>query len=96
VVIGSAYKNYNLKKYVIPLVHLGGYFATDYADCRNMKAKSNNSLITIFYQYIYFLSVKPVLSGHRPITGACNRSPGSKLLSITTQLHCGGHLGGRA
>jgi hypothetical protein len=29
-------------------------------------------------------------------TGACNRSPGSKLLSITTQLHCGRHLGGRA
>jgi hypothetical protein len=28
--------------------------------------------------------------------GACNRSPGSNLLSITTQLHCGGHLGGRA
>ena len=27
---------------------------------------------------------------------ACNRSPESKLLSITTQLHCGGHLGGRA
>jgi hypothetical protein len=27
---------------------------------------------------------------------ACNRSPGSKLLSITTQPHCGGHLGGRA
>ena len=26
----------------------------------------------------------------------CNRSPGSKLLSITTQLHCGGQLGGRA
>jgi hypothetical protein len=23
-------------------------------------------------------------------------SPESKLLSITTQLHCGGHLGGRA
>ena len=31
---------------------------------------------------------------HKP--GACNRSPGSKLLSITTQLHCGGHLGERA
>ena len=30
------------------------------------------------------------------LSGACNRSPGSKLLSITTQLHCGGHLGGRA
>jgi hypothetical protein len=30
------------------------------------------------------------------LPGACNRSHGSKLLSITTQLHCGGHLGGRA
>ena len=30
------------------------------------------------------------------LPGACNRSPGSKLLSITTQLHCGGHPGGRA
>ena len=30
------------------------------------------------------------------LPGSCNRSPGSKLLSITTQLHCGGHLGGRA
>ena len=28
------------------------------------------------------------------LQGACNRSPGSKLPSITTQLHCGGHLGG--
>ena len=36
---------------------------------------------------------KPEAPGH---PGACNRSPGSKLLSITTQLHCGGHLGGRA
>ena len=30
------------------------------------------------------------------LPGACNRSPGSKLLSLTTQLHCGGFLGGRA
>ena len=30
------------------------------------------------------------------LPGACNRSPGSKLLSITTQLHCGSHRGGRA
>jgi hypothetical protein len=29
------------------------------------------------------------------LQGACNRSPGSKLLSITMQMHCGGHLGGR-
>jgi hypothetical protein len=33
---------------------------------------------------------------NKRLPGACNRSPGSKLLSITTQLHCGGHLGGRA
>ena len=30
------------------------------------------------------------------LPGAGNHSPGSKLLSITTQLHCGGHLGERA
>jgi hypothetical protein len=33
---------------------------------------------------------------NKRLLGACNRSPGSKLLSITTQLHCGGHLGGRS
>jgi hypothetical protein len=33
---------------------------------------------------------------NKRLPGACNRSPGSKLLSIPTQLHCGGHLGGRA
>ena len=32
---------------------------------------------------------------YQRLPGACNRSPGSKLLSITTQLHCGDHLGGR-
>ena len=35
-------------------------------------------------------------SRNQMLPGACFRSPGSKLLSITTQLHCGGHLGGRA
>ena len=35
-------------------------------------------------------------SENQKLPGACNRSPGSKLLSITMQLHCGGHLGGRA
>jgi hypothetical protein len=30
------------------------------------------------------------------LPGACNLSPASKLLSKTTQLHCGSHLGGRA
>ena len=38
----------------------------------------------------------PVKSKNQRLPGACNRSPGSKLLSITTQLHCGCHLGGRA
>jgi hypothetical protein len=33
---------------------------------------------------------------NKRLPGACNRSPGSKLFSITTQLHCGSHLGGRA
>ena len=33
---------------------------------------------------------------YQTLPGACYRSPGSKLLSITTQLHCGSHLGGRA
>jgi hypothetical protein len=36
------------------------------------------------------------ISNNQRLPGACNRSPGSKLLSITTQLHCGGHLGRRA
>jgi hypothetical protein len=39
---------------------------------------------------------KCLLILNQRLPGACNRSPGSKLLSITTQLHCGGHLGGRA
>ena len=38
----------------------------------------------------------PTVLTNQTLPGACNRSPGSKLLSITTQLHCGGHLGGRA
>jgi hypothetical protein len=41
------------------------------------------------------MSNRSYLTNQR-LPGACNRSPGSKLLSITTQLHCGGHPGGRA
>jgi hypothetical protein len=37
-----------------------------------------------------------VVQKNQRLPGAWNRSPGSKLLSITTQLHCGDHLGGRA
>ena len=39
-------------------------------------------------QILYFFK-------NQRLAGACNRSSGSKLLSITTQLHCGGHFGGR-
>ena len=35
-------------------------------------------------------------ANNQRLPGACNRSPGSKLLSITMQLHCGGHLGVKA
>ena len=35
-------------------------------------------------------------NNNQRLPGACNRSPGSKLLSITMQLPCDGHLGGRA
>jgi hypothetical protein len=40
--------------------------------------------------------MKMVIFTNQRLPAACNRSPGSKLLSITAQLHCGGHLGGRA
>jgi hypothetical protein len=45
------------------------------------------------FNRIYFIEFE---NKNQRLAGACNRSPGSKLLSITTQLHCGGHLGGRA
>jgi len=41
------------------------------------------------------LYIYRIRSPNQRLPGACNRSPGSKLLSITTELHCGGHLGGR-
>jgi hypothetical protein len=37
-----------------------------------------------------------IACSNQRLPGACNRSPELKLLSITTQIHCGGHLGGRA
>ena len=44
----------------------------------------------------YRLGKKIMFIKNQRLPGACNRSPGSKLLSITTQLHCGSHLGGEA
>jgi hypothetical protein len=43
-----------------------------------------------------WIRLSDVISDVDILNGACNRSPGSKLLSIITQLHCGGHLDGRA
>jgi hypothetical protein len=64
---------------------------------------------TLFYKELFdnnIIFIKDILDEenkfktydelNQRLPGACNRSPGSKLLSITTQLHCGGHLGGRA
>jgi hypothetical protein len=51
-------------------------------------------------EYFDFLVIsifrKKYYKNNQRLPGACNRSPGSKLISITTQLHCGSHLGGRA
>jgi hypothetical protein len=47
--------------------------------------------------YVCWSSVLNIDCNHNQrLPGACNRSPGSKLLSITTQLHCSGYLGGKA
>ena len=54
-----------------------------------------NNISVISWQSVLLLEDSGV-PGNQRLPGACNRSPGSKLLSITTQLHCCGHLGGRA
>jgi hypothetical protein len=53
---------------------------------RKIKKGGNSNLI----------DCNAIAQNNQRLPGACNRSPGSKLLSITTQLHCSGHLGGRA
>jgi hypothetical protein len=55
-----------------------------------------NSILLKWYAKLNDLQLKLFSPYDKRLTGACNRSPGSKMLSITTQLHCGGHLGGRA
>ena len=52
--------------------------------------------------YTFFVFLNTIVSFvlirylNQSLPGACNCSPGSKLLSITMQLHCGSHLGGTA
>ena len=55
-----------------------------------------SSIISIYDSIVSFVNKISTICLNQRLPGACNRSPGSKLLSITTQLHCGGHLGGRA
>ena len=71
---------------VTPGIHVGLVSSTLY---------NAPSFVTTMHrreQTIFTINLKK----NQRLPGACNRSPGSKLLSITTQLHCGGHLGGRA
>jgi hypothetical protein len=61
------------------------------------RAVAYNEKIAFFREKIHVISTVTIGAQlNQRLLGACNRSPGSKLLSITTQLHCGGHLGGRA
>ena len=55
-------------------------------------------ILTVYLLCLYewFLFVHNLNITNQRLPGACNRSPGSMLLPITTQLHCGSHLGGRA
>ena len=75
----------------------------------NKKIQQSMSYATFIVHFIFTMHVYQVFfhvhhnftvfatnKQNQRLPGACNRSPGSKLLSITTQLHCGGHLGGRA
>jgi hypothetical protein len=55
--------------------------------------KSNYHVTSPHFKLVF---VSDNIKLNKRLPGACNRSPGSKLLPITTQLHCGGHLGGRA
>ena len=75
-------------------------------DCRRLSTLQNHQLLQEDLKSLeawakwlgHEIQFKKMLySEHNQrLPGACNRSPGSKLLSLTTQLHCGGHLGGRA
>jgi hypothetical protein len=62
----------------------------------HVKNGTNNTITQCIFQKGIFPKQNKNEENQRLLPGACNRSPGSKLLSITTQLHCGGHLGWRA
>jgi hypothetical protein len=82
---------YSLQHYVIKFVsdlrQVGQWFFSGTPVSSTNKADRHD---------ITKILLKLALSTNQRLPGACNRSPGSKLLSITMQLHCGGHLGGRA
>jgi hypothetical protein len=64
--------------------------------CHNLIYKENNFIHQLQIdskpcKYLYWQYID-----NQRLPWACNLSLGSTLLSITTQLHCGGHFGGRA
>ena len=61
------------------------------------KANSSSSFgmqYNINFQWLHTIACVDYIQPEAP--RSLYHSPGSKRLSITTQLHCGGHLGGRA
>ena len=62
--------------------------------CHQTTLHSRSDVTTVNEHYEIHFNLCCLMKPEAP--GACNRSTVSKLLSITTQLHCGGHLGGRA
>ena len=91
-----------VNKFKVSLVYSGCEFdnSLTWQQCKNNMYMYNvldTTFVSCLKEVYGFLqsSVITTITNQR-LPGACNRSPGSKLLSITTQLHCGGHLGGRA
>jgi hypothetical protein len=76
-----------IKIFLIYIIGINRLKETFHRKTRNIYVKLNCTDGTTLPQYGIY---------NQRLLEACNRSPGSKLLSITTQLHCGDHLGGRA
>ena len=72
-------------------IHLGSKIISSQVSEQKILRRYFSQIMLNLYK-----SVKRKYLQNQRLPGACNRSPGSKLLSITTQLHCCSHLGGRA
>ena len=92
----DAYKDALLEKDSIDsIIYLDSLLDNDkFYDIDVLVSKMNNIYLNAASKTLIYK--RPRRPNNQRLPGACNRSPGSKLISITTQLHCGGHLGGRA